>query len=80
MKGNTLEQRVMAQLGDDVVLPSATKSELTFCSKKLAQVTTIEEFSEVLAKYSLLDNKLKRAAGLSTTDFKRIIDSMKKEL
>ena len=80
MRGNTLEQRVMAQLGDDDALPSTTKSELTFCSNKLAQVTTIEEFSEVLARYSLLDNKLKRAAGLSTTDFKRIIDSMKKEL
>ncbi len=79
MKGNTLEQRVMARLGDEVALPSVTKTELKFCSDKLAHVKTIEEFNEIVAKYSLLDNKLKRA-GLPATDFKKIISNMEKEL
>jgi len=79
MKGDTLERRVMAQLGDDISLPSVTKGELTFCSDKLARVTTEEEFDEIVAKYSLLDDKLKRM-GLSTTNFGKIISDMKKNL
>ena len=78
MKGNTLEQRVMAKLGDDVRLPSAIETELKFCSKKLARTTTIEEFEEIMSQYSLLDDHLKKV-GLSTNDFKRIIEDMKKE-
>ena len=80
MKKETLEQRVMAKLGDDVVLPSAVKTELKFCSDKLKHVKTIEEFDEVMAKYKLLAIELKRSTGLLRTDFDKIISDMKKEL
>jgi len=79
MNGDTLEKRVMKQLGDEIALPSAVRSQLQFCSDKLARVATIEEFDEIIRQYNLLDNKL-NDVGLLRLDFKKIINDMKKEL
>ncbi len=75
----TLEQLVNKKLGEEIELPSATTTMLEYCSKKLEHVKTEEEFDEVLAQYSLLDDKLKKV-GLYSSDFKKIIDTMKKDL
>ncbi len=80
MKGNTLEQRVIEKLGEEVVLPSTVKKELKFCSDKLKRIKTIEEFDEIMADYKLLATELKRSTGLLRKDFDKIISDMKKEL
>jgi hypothetical protein len=79
MKYKTLQQRVMDEVGDELSLPSSTKTQLKFCSDKLSRIKTEEDFDMILQSYSLLDNQLKRA-GLSTTDFKEIIEKMKEDM
>ncbi len=75
----TLEQRVMALIGEDANVPISVKTRLSYCSKKLERVQTEEEFDAILDQYVSLKGSLKRV-GLQYSDFKKIINDMKKEL
>lgn len=59
-------------------IPSSVLSTLSRCSKELANAADKEEFEEILAKYSLLDDALKRA-GLLFTEFEKIVEDLKEE-
>lgn len=84
MRQVTLEKMIldkMEELGK--MLPSKTAGILRSCSDDLANenlVSSAEEFEITIngEKYRLLPNYLKQA-GLSNTDFKEIIENLKKE-
>lgn len=60
------------------IIPSSVLSTLSRCSKELANAADKEKFEEILTKYSLLDDALKRA-GLLFTEFEKIVEDLKEE-
>lgn len=59
-------------------LTTSVAQELRYCSDRLLQAKTMEDFDAVMEKYKLLDGKLKRA-GVMYEVFNAMIDEIKED-
>ena len=79
MKKDNLYDKVIEHLEEkDKKLTSSVAEELKYCSNRLLQAKTEEDFDAVMEKYKLLDGKLKRA-GVMYNTFNTLIDEIKED-